>query len=167
MKEAAMNQDKLVELVNKSEITSVVNAYFRALDEHNFDPEYFAAIFTKSAEAIRPHGLSITGPEAISASHRQSFARFEGSQHFAAGHDISIDGSTATVRANLIAMHIWQGSNADANKKENFFVAGGVVEATLVQAEDQWKISKISNAVTWRAGGFKDMLQTGRLPKQE
>jgi hypothetical protein len=111
--------------------------------------------------------LSITGPEAISASHQQSFARFEGSQHVAAGHDISIDGNTAIVRANLIAMHMWQGSNSDASKKENFFVAGGVIEATLVQADDQWKISKISNAVIWRAGGFKDMLQTGRQSRQD
>ena len=162
-----MNQNKIAELVSKSEITTVVNAYFRALDERNFDTQYYAAIFTKDAEVIRPNGLSITGPEEISASHRESFARFEGSQHLAAGHDISIDGNTATVRANLIAMHMWQGSNTDANKKDNFFVAGGVIEVTLVQADDQWKISKISNAVTWRAGGFKDMLQTGRLSKQE
>jgi uncharacterized protein (TIGR02246 family) len=162
-----MNQNKIAELVSKSEITGVLNAYFRALDEHNFDPQSFAAIFTKDAEVIRPNGLSIIGPEEISASHRRSFARFEGSQHIAAGHDISIDGNTATVRANLIAMHIWQGSNADANKKDNFFVAGGVIEAALVQADAQWKISRISNAVTWRAGGFKDMLQTGRPSTQD
>jgi ketosteroid isomerase-like protein len=162
-----MNQNKIAELVSKSEITSVVNAYFRALDEQNFDTQYFAAIFTKDAEVRRPNGLSITGPEAISASHQQSFARFEGSQHFAVGHDISIDGDTAIVRANLIAMHMWQGSNTDASKKENFFVAGGVIEATLVQVDDQWKISKMSNAVIWRAGGFKDMLQTGRQSKQD
>jgi ketosteroid isomerase-like protein len=162
-----MNQNTLAELVSKSEITSVVNSYFRALDEHNFDTPYFAAIFTEDAEVIRPNGLSLTGPEHISASHRQSFARFEGSQHFAAGHDIFIDGNTATVRANLIAMHMWQGSKTDANEKDNFFVAGGVIDATLVQVNDQWKISKISNAVIWRAGGFKDMLQTGRPSTQD
>ena len=162
-----MNQNTLAELVSKSEITSVVNTYFRALDEHNFDTHYFAAMFTEDAEVIRPNGSSLTGPEQISASHRQSFARFEGSQHFAAGHDIFIEGNTATVRANLIAMHMWQGSKTDANTKDNFFVAGGVIEATLVQVDDQWKISKISNAVTWRAGGFNDMLQTGRGSKED
>jgi len=162
-----MNQNRIGELISRSEITSVVNSYFRALDEQNFDRRNFAAIFTKDAKVIRPNGSSLTGPEEISAGHRQSFARFEGSQHFVAGHDVSIDGETATVRANLIAMHIWQGSNADANKKDNFFVAGGVIEATLVQVDDHWKISKISNTVTWRAGGFKDMLQTGRLSEQD
>jgi uncharacterized protein (TIGR02246 family) len=162
-----MNPDKIADLVSRSEITSVLNKYFRALDQHNFDREHFAAIFTTDAEVIRPNGLSITGPEAISASHRQSFARFEGSQHFTTGHDISIDGNTATVRANLIAMHMWQGSKTDANNKDNFFVAGGVIDATLVRTDDQWKIAKLSNVVTWRAGGFKDMLQTGRASKQD
>jgi hypothetical protein len=56
---------------------------------------------------------------------------------------------------------MWQGSNTDANNADNFFVAGGVIDATLVQVDEQWKISKISNTVVWRAGGFKDMLQTG------
>ena len=58
-------------------------------------------------------------------------------------------------------MHMWQGSKADANKLDNFFVAGGVVLATLIQSNGQRKISQMSNAVLWRAGGFKDMKQTG------
>jgi hypothetical protein len=30
----------------------------------------------------------------------------------------------------------------------------------------QWKISQMSNAVLWRAGGFRDMMQTGTVPKE-
>ena len=157
-----MDQSRLTELIDKSEITSVVNSYFRALDEKQFDARHYASILTPQATVIRPNGASLIGPEEVSASHAKSFARFEGSQHFVSGHDIALEGSSATVRANLIAMHMWQGSRSDANKRENFFVAGGVVRATLVQANGQWKISEMSNAVLWRAGGFKDMLQTGR-----
>jgi hypothetical protein len=160
-----MDQDRITELINKSEITSVVNSYFRALDEKNFSVQHFASIFTPEARVTRPNGASLTGPEEISASHQKSFTRFDGSQHVVAGHEISLDGSTATVRANLIAMHMWQGSKADANKLDNFFIAGGVISATLVQSDGQWKISQMSNAVLWRAGGFKDMMQTGaRVP---
>ena len=130
-----MVQDRITELINKSEITSVVNSYFRALDEKNFDARHFAALFTPQAKVTRPNGASLIGPEEISASHAQSFTRFESSQHFVAGHDISFDGSTANVRANLIAMHMWQGSKADANKPDNFFVAGGVIHATLTQSD--------------------------------
>jgi uncharacterized protein (TIGR02246 family) len=157
-----MDQNRLTELLDKSEITRVVNSYFRALDEKTFDARHFASILTPEATMTRPNGAPLIGPEAISASHEKSFTRFEGSQHFVAGHDISIDGSTATVRANLIAMHVWQGSKADANKLDNVFVAGGVIRATLEQADGQWKISQLSNVVVWRAGGFRDMLQTGK-----
>src|SRR5262245_48603179 len=156
-----MDRDRITELVDRSDIASTVNSYFRALDEKHFDAQYFASIFTPQATVTRPNGASTIGPERISASHEQSFGRFEGTQHIVAGHDISVEGSTATVRANLIAMHMWQGSHTDANKLDNFFIAGGVIYATLMQSDGQWKISQMSNAVLWRAGGFRDMMQTG------
>src|SRR5262245_23147408 len=77
---------------------------------------------SRPKQVTRPNGASLSGPEEIRASHEKSFTRFEGSQHFVASHDISLDGNTANVRANLIAMHMWQGSKADANKLDNFFV---------------------------------------------
>jgi SnoaL-like domain len=140
-----------------------VNSYFRALDEKNFAAQHFASIFTVHAKITRPNGASLIGPEEISASHEKSFSRFEGSQHVVSGHDISLNGSTANVRANLIAMHMWHGSKTDANRMENFFIAGGVIHATLMQSDGQWKISQMSNAVLWRAGGFRDMMQTGTV----
>jgi uncharacterized protein (TIGR02246 family) len=161
-----MDQDRLTEFINKSEITSIVNSYFRALDEKNFAAQHFASIFTPQAKVTRPNGASLIGPDDISASHEKSFTRFEGSQHVVAGHEISLDGSTANVRANLIAMHMWQGSKTDANRLDNFFIAGGVIHATLMQSDGQWKISQMSNTVLWRAGGFKDMRQTGTVPKE-
>ena len=160
-----MQQDRVIEFINKYEITNIVNSYFRALDEKHFDARHFASLFTPEANVTRPIGASLIGPEEIRASHAKSFTRFEGSQHYVAGHDITVDGSTARVRANLVAMHMWQGSKSDANKLDNFFVAGGVIYATLTQSDGHWKISAMSNAVFWRAGGFKDMMQTGTLTK--
>lgn len=151
---------KMAELINKSEVTGVVLGYFRALDEKNFDAQHLASIFTAEAKVTRPNGASLIGPKEIGTSHEKSFARFEGSQHLLAGHDVSIHGSKATVRANLVAMHMWQGGKTSANNPENFFVAGGVVHCELVQTDGQWKISQISNDVVWRAGGFRDMAQT-------
>jgi ketosteroid isomerase-like protein len=158
-----MNQDRITEFINKSDITSTVNSYFRALDEKRFDAEHFASIFTPRAHVTRPNGASLTGPDEIRASHEKSFARFEGSQHVVAGHEISLDGSTAIVVANLVVMHMWQGSHTDANKPDNFFVAGGVIHATLTQSDGHWKISQMRNDVLWRAGGFRDMMQTGTV----
>ena len=151
---------KITELINKSEVTRVLQSYFRALDERHFDPQYFASIFTAEANVTRPNGASLIGPKEISASHEKSFARFEGSQHFLTGHDIAIHGNKATVRATLVAMHMWQGSKTSANNPENFFIAGGVIHSELVQTDGHWKISQISNDVVWRAGGFGDVAQT-------
>jgi len=153
-------QSKITELVIKSEIRSVVNNYFCALDEKDFDAQHFAAILAPEAKVTRPNGASLIGPEEISASHEKSFARFEGSQHIVTGHDISVNANTAIVRANVVAMHMWKGSNTNANKADNFFVAGGVIRAELVQTHGQWKISALRNDVVWRAGGFRDMMQT-------
>jgi hypothetical protein len=159
---SALRKNKIDELIDKAEITDVVNSYFRALDQKHFEAQYFATIFTAEAIVIRPNGSPRVGPEEISASHARSVERFESSQHLAAGYDISVSDSRATARANLVAMHMWQGSNTNANHADNFFIAGGVIDVTLVRADGQWKISQISNNVAWRAGGFKDMLQTGR-----
>jgi len=156
-------KSKVIELVNRAEITSAVNSYFRALDQKDFDAQRFATIFTTEAKVTRPDGSSLTGPKEISSSHQHSFARFESSQHFLTGHEIAIDGNTASVRANLIAMHMWQGSHTNANKADNFFIAGGVIDANLVRANGQWRVSQVSNTVLWRAGGFKNMAQTGNL----
>lgn len=154
------SQAAIAELIKKSDITRVLNSYFRALDQHNFEARHFETFLTTDARMTRPNGASLVGPEEISGSHKQSFARFEGTQHFLTTPDISIEGDTAAVRANLIAMHMWQGSNTNANNVDNFFVAGGVVSARLIQTDEQWKISQLSNAVVWRAGGFKNMMQT-------
>jgi ketosteroid isomerase-like protein len=153
-------QAALADLVNKADITSVVNSYFRSLDEKNFDAQHFATFLTTDARMTRPNGASLVGPEEISASHRQSFARFEGTQHFLTTPDISLEGDSAAVRANLIAMHMWQGSHTNANNIDNFFVAGGVVSARLIRTDGLWKISQLSHAVAWRGGSFKNMMET-------
>jgi SnoaL-like protein len=150
----------ITEFINKSEVTSVVQSYFRALDEKHFDAQHLASIFTAEAKVTRPNGASLIGPEEVSASHEKSFTRFEGSQHLLIGPDISIHGNRATVRANLVAMHMWQGSTTSANNPDNFFIAGGVIHCELVQTDGRWKISQMSNDVVWRAGGFRDMAQT-------
>jgi len=152
--------NKITELINKSEIAGVLNSYFRALDEKDFDPQHFAAILTRDARMTRPNDMSLTGPEEISASHAQSFTRFESSQHLLTAPDISINGGTAIVRANLVAMHMWDGSKTNANNPDNFFVAGGVIDVTLIQIDGRWRISQLRNTVIWRAGGFRNMLET-------
>lgn len=57
-------------------------------------------------------------------------------------------------------MHMWEGSKTNTNDSDNFFVAGGVINAKLVRADNQWKVSELGNTVVLRAGSFKNITDT-------
>ncbi|GAB2550527.1 nuclear transport factor 2 family protein [Nocardia heshunensis] len=142
------------------QITQVFDRYFRALDEKHFDHKHFGEIFTEDGRIIRPNGTTVAGPAQIADSHAHSFARFEATQHLPTGHDATIDGETATVRANLVAIHLWKDSPADAGFLEKSFNAGGVVTAKLRHTQGNWRITEIALRIVWRAGHFGTMAET-------
>ena len=154
--------EKQAQWIAISEVTQVFNSYFRALDEKNFEVSHLQCIFTPDAEIIRPNGTAMVGPERIGNSHQESFARFRGSQHLLTGHDVTIDGEKAAVRANLVAMHLWANGQSDVNSPENYFLAGSVITAQLVNTPEGWRISRMESRVIWRGGSFGNMLDTGK-----
>ena len=80
---------------------------------------------------------------------------------------MAIDGDIATVRANLVAIHIWPGARTVLTKPESYCAAGGVVMVQLVRAGEGWRISEMSHRVRWRAGGgFERVMATG-APKAD
>ncbi|MCK9921951.1 nuclear transport factor 2 family protein [Frankia sp. AgPm24] len=149
--------------IDTAEITQVVNRYFRALDERVFDASHLGRIFTAGAGVIRPNGTQLTGPAAIGDGHRESLARFESTQHLLTGHDVIVAGDNATLRANLVAMHLWDGARKSAGSAEDYFVAGSVITVRLQLTPQGWKITELVNDTIWRAGsGFTAMAHTGR-----
>lgn len=144
------------------EATRVVNRYFRLLDEKSFEVERFGEIFAADAVILRPNGTSMIGPSEIVESHRKSFARFAATQHLLTGHDVEPEADGVTVRANLVAMHLW-GENAEGvvNDSEDFFVAGAVITASLVDRTSGWRITRLVNTTVWKGGsGFASMAAT-------
>jgi len=154
-----MNWEQVVE------IQQVVNGYFRALDEKDLDAAHLRRILTDDVRVIRPNGAAMIGPEMIGQSHRESMSRFESTQHIISSHDVAIDGDTATVRANLVAIHIWPGARTVLTAPESYFAAGGVVTARLVRTGEVWRISEMSNRVLWRSGGGFDRVMATGAPK--
>src|SRR4026208_1451116 len=135
------------------EIQQVVNGYFRALDEKDLDAAHLRRILTDDAKVIRPNGAAMIGPETIGQSHRESMARFESTQHIITSHGVAVDGDTATVRAKVVAIHIWPGARWLFASPEASFAAVGVFTGQLVRRGEGWRISEMSNRVLWRAGG--------------
>jgi SnoaL-like domain len=146
---------KQAEWIDKSEITQLLNRYFRALDEKQFTTEHMRQIFSPDAKIVRPNGTVMIGPEMIGKSHQGSFTRFRSTQHLVRGYDGSIEDDVARVRPNLVAMHLWADGHGDPSSLGNYFLAGGVISAQAVRTSEGWKISSLENQNIWRTGsGF-------------
>jgi len=152
-------------LTDTARIIQVFNKYFRALDEKNFAESHLQTLFTPEARIVRPHGQFLVGPKEIGESQEKSFARFRNTQHILTGHDVEINGNTAAIRANLVAIHVWKDSSpAERDLLKSSFIAGGVITGKFLRSADGWRISAMENYVVWRAGsGFENILATEKL----
>src|SRR4029450_13867297 len=154
------DQEKLIHTVA---ITEVINRYFAALDQKQFDVTIMSQIFADDAKIVRPNGAVKTGSKEIGDSHTRSLRRFRATQHPPSGFIITLNDDTAAeFRANLVAMHLWAEGHGDPNAdpNDNFFLAGGVITGHVILGTSGWRITEITNQVIWRRGtGFQQMLQ--------
>jgi len=145
-------------------ITEIINRYFAALDQKEFDSETMGRIFSDDAKVLRPNGTAMVGPRAIGESHAQSMSRFRATQHLTSGFIINaIDNTTARFRGNLVAMHFWAEAmgNPDADPNDNYFLAGGVITGQVALFSNGWRITELANQIIWRRGvGFEQMQKT-------
>jgi hypothetical protein len=155
------HQDKLMHTV---EITQLINRYFAALDQRQFDLTTMRGVFTDGARVVRPNGIAMKGPKEIGDNQSRSFSRFRATQHLTSGFIITLNDDTfADFRVNLVAMHLWAEGEGDRNAapNDNFFLAGGVVTGFVALEADGWRITDITMGPTWRKGtGFQQVLQT-------
>ena len=154
------NQDKPMHTVA---ITEVINRYFAALDQKQFDVTTVSQIFADDAKIVRPNGAVTTGPKEIGDSHSHNLSRFRATQHLTSGFIITLkDETSAEFQANLVAMHLWDEGHGDpsADPNDNYFLAGGVITGRMILGASGWRITEITNQVSWRRGtGFQQMLQ--------
>src|SRR5215213_627434 len=69
----------------------------------------------------------------------------------------------ATVRANLVAIHLWADGFGDPSSLDKHFSAGGVITAAARRKKDGWRLLSLENRVVWRTGsGFGAMLKTNK-----
>lgn len=155
------DQEKLMHTVA---ITEVINRYFAALDQKQFDGTSLSQIFADDAKIVRPNGAVTQGPKEIGDSLSHSFSRFQATQHLTSGFIITLkDDTSAEIRANLIAMHLWAAGHGDPNAdpNDNYFIAGGVLTGRVILEAGGWRITELTNHVIWRRGtGFQQLLQT-------
>lgn len=159
-----MDRDTVETFVQKAEITELINRYFRALDQRDFDVATMRLIFAEDACTVRPNGAETVGPQAIGESQKKSFVRFRATQHMASGLVVTLhDHEQAEFLGNLVAMHLWAEGLGDptVEPNDNYFLAGGVLSGKVTMTPQGWRITRVALEVTWRKGtGFQQILQT-------
>src|SRR5215212_1465514 len=143
-----MDRDRVEAFLNKAEITELINRYFAALDQRDFDATTLRLIFADDARIVRPNGAAMIGPQILGESHRKSFARFRATQHMASGVVVTFhDPEQAAFRGNLVAMHFWAEGLGDptVDPSDNYFLAQGVISGKAAMTSQGWRITQLSN----------------------
>lgn len=147
-----MSHSGVSELADRAEIISLTSRYYAVIDDKRLDLTAMESVFTPRGRLTRPDGSSLVGPGAIADSQSVSFARFRSTHHVSSDHVIDLEGDSARLRANLIAMHLWADEERDPNRLQGHFVAGGVIQAIVERTGQGWRFSDLSLRNTWRTG---------------
>jgi hypothetical protein len=139
-------------------ITELLVKYFRAVDDKCLDMTIFEAIFTNDARIMRPNGSATIGHVNIHDGHKKSFARFKATHHVITDYIIDISETTATLRANLTAMHLWADNENNPSLNNKQFFAGAVLSAKAIKIDNDWRLCELTNRNVWRTGeGMTEM----------
>jgi hypothetical protein len=146
-------------LVDRAEISDLIDRFSRDLDDYTldgrpFDVAWVRSYFTDDASVEYPVG-SATGAESIAALiDGRGMAPFQRTQHVTTNYVVDLDGDRASVRFNLIATHVHAedvrqrlGEGAGAR-----FTVGDYYEGETVRTAAGWRFRRQTLHVTWTEG---------------
>ena len=145
--------------IDRLQIVELLSRYFGSIDDKRLDLAVVQATFTMGGRLVRPNGAAHVGVENIFATQSESFARFRATHHVTSDHIVDVHGDTASLRANMTAMHLWSQEKCDPMSLQTHFVAGSVVRASAVRTPEGWRFSELGVRVAWRTGD--GLLQMG------
>ncbi|MVU83268.1 DUF4440 domain-containing protein [Nocardia sp. ET3-3] len=137
------------DLADKFEITELVHRLGRALDEGDWDE--LAALYTPDATAQTPGGLAV-GRTALVTQASRNHSPDRRIQHVISGILIDLDGDTAKVRANLLAVFAWGPAQDPTLGSQPRLTLGEVYRFTAARTPDGWQLSSVASAPVWSVG---------------
>lgn len=143
--EETQRQRQLQALIDRAEITDLLDRYLRSLDDGVLDEEWAGAFHTEDVTAEMPIG-TVHGRDALLARVRQGMALFDRTVHLGTNTVIEIDGTRATARGAQLSTHVLADGSADV------FISAGHTDTELVRTADGWRISATSLRVAWTQG---------------
>ncbi|MFD0362378.1 nuclear transport factor 2 family protein [Nocardia sp. GCM10030253] len=139
---------ELRELVDRNQITALVDQLGSALDAGRFDD--FRAIYTAEATAETPGG-EVEGRDALIAQASRNHSDNLRIQHIISNVKIDMKGDTADVRANVIATFA-PAATVAKTAPEPQYTLGGVYRFDAVRTGEGWRLARVENTPTWSTG---------------
>ncbi|MFE7742068.1 nuclear transport factor 2 family protein [Nocardia sp. NPDC057455] len=144
---AATPAPEVREIVDRQQITALVDRLGRALDEGRFDD--LRAIFTQDATAKTPGGTA-EGRAALIAQASRNHSDEQRIQHVIGNVLIDLRGDAADVRANLIAT--FAPASADGTIPQPRYTLGEIYRFDAVRTEKGWRLSRVQTTPIWSTG---------------
>lgn len=146
-------------LLEHLRVSDVVNRFARLVDDRAWDG--LGALVTERVELDytalfggEPREVPATAVGGIWAARLGGFDR---TQHLVANVVADIDGDTAQVVANVVAVHVLEDLGADG-----MLTGGGTYRMRLARVDGRWLIAAIKTEVSWLQGNEKLFAEAAR-----
>lgn len=145
-------------LVDRAEITDLIDRFARDLDDYTFDQRPFdddwvRSYFTEDASVEYPVGGG-QGIDGVAGMIRRGMTPFQRTHHVTTNYVIDLDGDRAALRWNLLATHVHAESTRLERGEEPGarFTVGDYFEGEVVRTPAGWRFSRQTLHVTWAEG---------------
>lgn len=142
--------DVLRRLSDRVELCELVDRYLASLDEGVFDDAWARSLFTDDAELSYPVG-SHRGTAGLVGFTADIMGRWQRTHHHGSNHLVSVAGDAASLRWNLLAVHVPVGAPPPPASVDHFYL-GGKFTAEAVRTTDGWRFRRLQLRVVWTSG---------------
>lgn len=141
------------QLNDRIAVSDVLHRYCRAIDTKDW-----ALLATCFVEDMEADFTSFAGRDVVRgrdnwlAAIRLTISGLEATQHLTGNHTIALDGDSATLRADIQAVHILANPRGDSE-----YTVGGWYDIDLVRTADGWRIRRYVLTTRWSRGNREIM----------
>lgn len=139
-------REQLQALTDRAELAQLCDRYVLHLDRDRDSDEWLPAVFTADAHLTFPFG-EYRGMAGLAEFQEMARVNVDRTHHVGSNYDIELDGDTASVRAHLMAVHVFRREDPHTH-----FAIGGHYQATAVRTVDGWRFSRLVFDLVWNAG---------------
>ncbi len=136
---------RLRDLLDRNEITALLDRYLRSLDEGVFDEQWARTYFTADVTSEMPVG-TVAGRSEVLASTRRAMALFDRTVHLSTNTVVEVDGDIARARGAQLSTHVLAGES------DAVFISAGHTDVELVRTAEGWRISASALRIAWTQG---------------